>query len=106
MFDIFSERLAFINHALCLRHSLAGNASQVKGKAVPQHTYGGTGGERMYSSYSFTTLTLDGDEWSASCAGRALPPGKGPPVPIGQEAGWGLNFDCPVVQPAVRHYTD
>jgi hypothetical protein len=24
-----------------------------KGKAVPQYNYGGTGGERMYSSYSF-----------------------------------------------------
>jgi hypothetical protein len=27
-------------------------------------------------------------EWSASRPGRALPPGKEPPVPIGQEAGW------------------
>jgi hypothetical protein len=27
-------------------------------------------------------------EWSASRPGRALPPGKGPPVPIGQETGW------------------
>jgi hypothetical protein len=26
--------------------------------------------------------------WSASRSGRALTPGKGPPVPIGQEAGW------------------
>jgi hypothetical protein len=26
-------------------------------------------------------------EWSASHLGRALPPGKGPPVPIVQEAG-------------------
>jgi hypothetical protein len=24
------------------------------------------------------TLTLDGGEWSVSCPGRALPPGKGP----------------------------
>jgi len=31
---------------------------------------------------------LDGGEWSASRPGRALPPGKGPPVPIVQEAGW------------------
>jgi hypothetical protein len=45
-------------------------------------------GERMYSSYSFTTLALDGGEWSASRPGRALPPGKGSPVPIVQEAGW------------------
>jgi hypothetical protein len=50
-----------------------------------------------------------------------LPPGKGPPVPIVQEAGWapldtevggkilfprrGSNPDSPVVQPVVRHYT-
>jgi hypothetical protein len=54
-----------------------------------------------------------------------LPPGKGPPVPIVQEAGWapepvwteGLeeksfrlcrrsNLDHPVVQPVAGHYTD
>jgi hypothetical protein len=53
-----------------------------------------------------------------------LPPGKGPPVPIVQEAGWapetvwtqedigkilcprrGSNPDRLVVQPVVRHYT-
>jgi hypothetical protein len=50
-----------------------------------------------------------------------LPPGKGPPIPIVQEAGWapepvwtqrleeksfwGSNPDRPVVQPVVRHYT-
>jgi hypothetical protein len=45
------------------------------------------GGEE-YSSYSFTTWALDGGEWSASRPGRALPPGKGPPVPIVQEVGW------------------
>jgi hypothetical protein len=31
---------------------------------------------------------LDGGEWSATRPGRALPPGKGPPVHIVQEAGW------------------
>jgi hypothetical protein len=41
------------------------------------------GGRGRYSSYSFTTSTLDGGEWSASRPGRALPP-----VPIVQEAGW------------------
>jgi hypothetical protein len=46
------------------------------------------GGERRYGSYSFTTSALDGGEWSASRPGRALPPGKGPPVPFVQEAGW------------------
>jgi hypothetical protein len=35
-----------------------------------------------------STLALDGGEWSASCPGRTLAPGKGPPVPIVQEAGW------------------
>jgi hypothetical protein len=45
-------------------------------------------GERRYSSYSFLTSALDGGEWSASRPGRDLPPGKGPPVPIVQEAGW------------------
>jgi hypothetical protein len=39
-------------------------------------------GERMYSSYSFSTSALDGGEWSASS------PGKGPRVPIVQKAGW------------------
>jgi hypothetical protein len=41
-----------------------------------------------YNSYSYLTSALDGGEWSASRPGRALPPGKGPLVPIGQEAGW------------------
>jgi hypothetical protein len=63
-----------------------------------------------------------GGEWSASRPGRALTPGKGPPVPIGQEAGWAPEsvwtqrleerFSVPVgdrtsiVQSVVRHYTD
>jgi hypothetical protein len=45
-------------------------------------------GARSYSSHSFSTSALDGGEWSASRSGRSLPPGKGPPVPIVQEAGW------------------
>jgi hypothetical protein len=32
----------------------------------------------MYSSYSFLNSALDGDEWSASRSGRALPPGIDP----------------------------
>jgi hypothetical protein len=32
----------------------------------------------MYSSYSFSTSALDGDEWSASRPGHALPRGKDP----------------------------
>jgi hypothetical protein len=44
--------------------------------------------ERRYNFYSLSTSALDGGEWSASRPGHALPPGKGPPVPIVQEAGW------------------
>jgi hypothetical protein len=70
-------------------------------------------------------MTLDGGERSASRPGRALLPGKGPPVPIVQEAGWapepvwtqrleeksfslcrGSNLDRPFVQRVARHYTD
>jgi hypothetical protein len=58
-------------------------------QTLPQNERHATAkGERKYSSYSFLTSVLDGGEWSASRPGRALPPEKGPPVPIGQEAGW------------------
>jgi hypothetical protein len=42
-------------------------------------------GKRIYSSNSFMASVLG--EWSASRPGHALAPGKGPPVPTGQEAG-------------------
>jgi hypothetical protein len=96
-----------------------------KSQICPTTRHEGAWGERRYSSYSFSTSALDADEWSASCTGRALAPGKGPPVPTGQEAGWapepvwtqrleeksfrlyrGSNLDCPVAQPVARHYTD
>jgi hypothetical protein len=48
----------------------------------------------MYNSYSFTILALDGGEWSASRPFRTLPPGKGPPVPIVQEAVWAPEPVC------------
>jgi hypothetical protein len=44
--------------------------------------------KRRYSSYSFSTSALDGRGWSASRPSRDLALGKGPPVPIVQEAGW------------------
>jgi hypothetical protein len=44
---------------------------KVKCKAVPQQIYGSVGVERRYSSYSFTTSSLDGGEWSASRSGNA-----------------------------------
>jgi hypothetical protein len=71
------------------------------------------------------TQALDGGEWSASRLGRALAPGKRPPVPIVPEAGWapepvwtqrleekllrlclGSNLDRQVVEPVATHYTD
>jgi hypothetical protein len=77
---------------------------------------------RRYSSYSYLTSVLDGGEWSASRPDRALPPGKGPSVPTGQEAGWApepvwtqrleekssasVGDRTSVVQSVVRHYTD
>jgi hypothetical protein len=80
------------------------------------------GGERRKSSYSFLTSALDGGEWSASRPGSALPPWKGPPVPIVQEAGWppepvwtqrleekssaSVGDGTLVVQSVVRHYAD
>jgi hypothetical protein len=64
-------------------------------------------------------------EWSASRLVRVLAPGKGPPVPIGQEAGWapepvwiqrleeksfrlcrGSKFNRLVAQSVARHYTN
>jgi hypothetical protein len=93
-----------------------------KGKAAPHE---GAWGERMYSSYSFSTSALDGGEWSASRPGRAFTPGERTPGThctggwVGPRAGLdtedrgkilcprrGSNPDRPVVQPVVRHYTD
>jgi hypothetical protein len=44
-------------------------------------------GERRYSSYSFSTSTLNEGEWSASRTARVLAPGKGSAVPTVQVAG-------------------
>jgi hypothetical protein len=41
--------------------------------------HGGALGERRYSFYHFLTSALEGDEWSGSRPGRALPAGKEPP---------------------------
>jgi hypothetical protein len=92
----------------------------IHNKAAPATCHGGAWGERRYSFYSYLTSALDGGEWSASRPGRALPPGKGPPVPIVQEAGWAPDPVCtqrleeetsasvgdrsPGVQSAVSHY--
>jgi hypothetical protein len=53
-----------------------------KSKAVPLHAMEALGGERRYSSYSFSTSALDGGEWSVSRPGRAFTSGERTPVPI------------------------
>jgi hypothetical protein len=68
--------------------SLCSPCNDIKTYSSPATRHGGTLVQRSYSSYSFSTSAIDGGEWSASRPGRALPPGKGPPVPIVQEAGW------------------
>jgi hypothetical protein len=82
------------------------------------------GGERWYSSCSFSTSALDGGEWSASRPGRAFTPRErthgthwkggwvGPRAGLDTETRGKIlcprrksNPDRPVVQPVVRHYT-
>jgi hypothetical protein len=74
-----------------------------------------------HSSYPFLTFSLDGGQWSASRPGHALPPGKGPPVPTGQQPGWAWELvwtqrlekksfssagnRTPVIQSVLRYYT-
>jgi hypothetical protein len=48
---------------------------------VPYFIHTKAWGDRRYSSYCFLSSALEGGEWSASRPGRALPPGKEPPVP-------------------------
>jgi hypothetical protein len=55
--------------------------------------------DSRYSAYSFWTWALDGGEWLASRPGRALPPGKGPRVPTGQEAAGKILLPLPGIEP-------
>jgi hypothetical protein len=103
--------------------------TQSKGKIIPvskvklsRYTPWKRLGETRYSSYAYLTSALDGGESWASRPGRALPQGKGPPVPIGQDAGWApepvwtqrlevkssasVGDRTLVVQSVVSHYTD
>jgi hypothetical protein len=59
-------------------------ATQVKWSSAATRHEGAWGGEE------YTDLGTTLGEWSASRPSSALPPGKGPPVPTGQEAGWAL----------------
>jgi hypothetical protein len=87
---IYSHLKSIFKNAHQTNRKYYANFATRKGKKVKQSRYTPWRrlGERRYSSYSFTTSALDGDEWSASRPGRALAPGKGPPVPIVQEARW------------------
>jgi hypothetical protein len=97
----------------------------LKVTAVPLHAMKALGGERRYSSYSFSTSALDRDEWPASRPGRAFTPDERTPGThctgcwVGLRAGLdtedkgkilcprrGWNLDRQVVQPVARHYTD
>jgi hypothetical protein len=60
----------------CFRNS--SGRFQGKGKAVPLRSIEAHLGDRRYSSCSFLTSALEGDEWSASRPGRSLPPGIEP----------------------------
>jgi hypothetical protein len=77
-------------------------------------------GEWRYSTTHSLTSALDGGEWSVSRS-TTLPPGKEPPVPLGQEGGWSpekfwtikipssrrnSNPDHSIVQPVASRYTD
>jgi hypothetical protein len=53
-------------------------ASEVRGRRLTAWA--------MARPLKFLTSAVDGDEWLASHPGRALAPGKGPPVPFVQEA--------------------
>jgi hypothetical protein len=81
------------------------------------------GGDRMYSSYSFTTSTLDGVSGQRHAPAMLYPWGRTPGTHctvgwVGRRDGLdteatgkilcpcqGSNLDRPVVQPVVRHYT-
>jgi hypothetical protein len=115
---LMTERLPALNMNFSLYLQII-SVTITKGKqSSPTTRNGGAWRERRYSSYSFLTLV----------SVRPRPrfaPGKEPPVPVVQEAGWasepvwtqrleeksfricrGSNTDRPVVQPVVRHYTD
>jgi len=90
------------------------------GKAVPQHIYGLAGGRRggIAPTHSRPRHWMG---WVVSVTPRPrFAPGKGPPVPIGQETGWAPEpvwkqrleekSSCPcrgsnTDRPVVRHYT-
>jgi hypothetical protein len=109
------ERVRYVCVCVCVY-------TQIHTKVVPLGCTEAHFGEKRYSSYSFLTSALEGGEWSASRPGRDLLPGKEPPVPTVQAAGWApepvwtqrleekssasVVDRAPAVQSVVRHCTD
>jgi hypothetical protein len=94
------REMAFLERNRKLHHSIGGSYKDYEkpqlvsflnsGRSCLATRHGGVWERRRYGFYSFLTSALDGGEWSASRPGRTLPPGKGPPVPIGTHwiGGW------------------
>jgi hypothetical protein len=82
LFSLDEIRLMFQAKSVLFQHKLKLIYKGID-KAFPQHTYGGAGGKRMYSSYSFLTSALD----AVSALPRALPRGKDPRYPLYRRLG-------------------
>jgi hypothetical protein len=59
-----------------------------KSKAVPLHVIEALGGRGVYLLHNLDLGTRRGVSGQRHAPAALLPPGKGPPVPIVQEAGW------------------
>jgi hypothetical protein len=91
-------------------------------KVVPLRSIEAHLGDRSYSSYPFLTSALEGVSGQHHAPVALYPPGKEPPVPTVQEAGWApepvltqrleekssgsVGDRTPAVQSVVRHYTN
>jgi hypothetical protein len=92
-----------------------------KGKAVPLHALEALGGRGGIAPTHSRPRHYMGVSGQSHAPAALLPPGKGPAVPIVQEAGWApepvwtqriqeksfapAGDRTPIVQPVVRHYT-
>jgi hypothetical protein len=73
------KRINYFQKILNLTEQFTFICPKGKGKAISLHAMEALGGERRYSSYSFSTSVLDRGEWSASRPGRAFTPGERTP---------------------------
>jgi hypothetical protein len=84
---IYLFNYSLFNNAASSSHYVAHPMIKVKVKQSRYTPWRRLGGEEIQLLLILDLGTRWG-EWSASRPDRALPPGKGPPVPIVQEAGW------------------